>query len=85
VLGGPPLPFQIQLLVTGYMANRSLLGMTRHMHFTGRNFWCGFCLLPVGGTVCWCKNMKEHYDLSHSVSAFLSDGRLTGGGCQSHH
>ena len=62
--GGPPLPFRIQVLVTGYMANRSLLGMTGHMHFTGRNFWCGFCLLPVGGTVSWCRNMKEHYDLS---------------------
>ena len=41
-------------------------------------------VLPVGDTISWCKNMKEHYDLSRGrVSAFLSDGRLSGGGCQS--
>ena len=52
--------------------------------FHWKKFLAWFCLLPVGDTVSWCKNMKEHYDLSRGrVSAFLSDGRLSGGGCQS--
>lgn len=80
MLGGLPC---LQLVGAGCMGGRPLLGTNPgHVDFPGRIFLSSFCLLPVGHTISWPKNMKEQYDLScQSIYMFLSGERLTGDGC----
>lgn len=72
MLGG--LPF-VQPAGTG----RAVTGL---VDCTGQSFSGGFCLCLIGGTISWCKKVKEQYGLrcqSVTTSFVVVKGRLVVG------